>query len=342
MKKPLVINIISGKGGTGKSLIAAVLGRLIAQEGASVLLVDLDLFVRGLTHFFYLFQKERRIITKKQTVADFFGVSANPSLKHELAFVRFYEVDLLPAVSEIEEMLIYNRLNEIKESRLSLFFHDLRSTQYDFIIIDNRAGVDELILSSCELSDISISISEGDPVSRTTNDNLLRHLKQSVKTKVYTIFNKVRYIKTLDDYQNQMSGIRSDYEIAGRIPFDVDLFEKFGKPEFWDEVNSTMFTYGLAESWNKISTREDFTYKIDFKRFPGSKIWQSKKIPSLLSKFELASFSIGALFLVLYFVYDIILTGSLKIQDIFLIYGILLLLLPFGKRFMDTFSKNGD
>ena len=54
MKQTKIINIISGKGGTGKSLITAVLGRLLAQEGASVLLIDYDMFVRGLTHFFYL------------------------------------------------------------------------------------------------------------------------------------------------------------------------------------------------------------------------------------------------------------------------------------------------
>jgi len=89
MKKALIINIISGKGGTGKSLVTAVLGRLIAQEGASVLLVDLDLFVRGLTHFFYLYKKERRKITENQTVAEYFGISNSLNKSRSLSFEGF-------------------------------------------------------------------------------------------------------------------------------------------------------------------------------------------------------------------------------------------------------------
>ena len=44
-----VINLVSGKGGTGKSLLTAVLGRALAREGLNVLIIDLDIFVRGLT-----------------------------------------------------------------------------------------------------------------------------------------------------------------------------------------------------------------------------------------------------------------------------------------------------
>jgi septum site-determining protein MinD len=49
MKKPFLIDVLSGKGGTGKSLLCAVLRRLLAQEGARILLADFDIFVRGLT-----------------------------------------------------------------------------------------------------------------------------------------------------------------------------------------------------------------------------------------------------------------------------------------------------
>ena len=44
-----IINLVSGKGGTGKSLLTAVLGRALAREGLNVLIIDLDIFVRGLT-----------------------------------------------------------------------------------------------------------------------------------------------------------------------------------------------------------------------------------------------------------------------------------------------------
>ena len=44
------ITLCSGKGGVGKTLLATTLGRIIQrEENCNVLLVDLDLSVRGLT-----------------------------------------------------------------------------------------------------------------------------------------------------------------------------------------------------------------------------------------------------------------------------------------------------
>ena len=48
-KKPVIINVISGKGGTGKSLCTAVLADALAKKCGPVLVIDLDIFVRGLT-----------------------------------------------------------------------------------------------------------------------------------------------------------------------------------------------------------------------------------------------------------------------------------------------------
>jgi septum site-determining protein MinD len=342
MANPIVINIISGKGGTGKSLITAVLGRLIAQEGASVLLVDLDLFVRGLTNFFYLYKKEQRKITSFQTVADIFGFTNDVNSNSILKFERFYEVDFLPAVSEIEELLSYKNDDKLESFRAKELFKRLRKEDFDYIFVDNRAGVDGLILTSCEMADISISVTESDPVSRTTNDNLLRHIKSFSKVKVYTIFNKFRNIKTIEDYRMNASEIRSDFEVAGKIPFDVDLFENFGNPNFWDEINSTKFTFGLAESWNKISKREGLKHSIDQKRFPEHRIWRINSSTSFIAnKFESFSLFFGVTFILTYLAFDKITNWHFQIKDILLLYGISMLTFPFVKRLlMDTIGKN--
>jgi septum site-determining protein MinD len=70
---PNVISIVSGKGGCGKSLQTAVLGRALSREGERVLLLDLDIFVRGLTILLYDFIKRQS--TKSQlTVSDLLGI----------------------------------------------------------------------------------------------------------------------------------------------------------------------------------------------------------------------------------------------------------------------------
>ena len=44
MVKSIVINIASGKGGTGKTLFAAVLAEILWSNGISVIVVGLDYF----------------------------------------------------------------------------------------------------------------------------------------------------------------------------------------------------------------------------------------------------------------------------------------------------------
>ena len=60
---PVFISVISGKGGTGKSLFTAVLGNCLAKENRKILLVDMDIHVRGLTILLssYIDNKDERI-----------------------------------------------------------------------------------------------------------------------------------------------------------------------------------------------------------------------------------------------------------------------------------------
>lgn len=337
MKKPTLINIVSGKGGTGKSLLSAVLARMVAQEGAKVLLVDFDLFVRGLSHFYYLFTGEKRKITTRPTVADFYGISgAEKNLETTIfARERFYEVDILPAVSEIEAQLDYLEIERNTVLKTRNILTTLQESVYDYIFIDNRAGVDELVLETSRICDLTISVSESDAISKTTNENILRHLRNSDCKKVYTIINKVRFMRSFEDYESAMERISSDFNIVGQIPFDVDLFEKFGTDRFWDVANSTRYAYALAETWNKLSNREGFDHKINMKRFPRSDLWPGgMNSPVFLNRYERMSILLSILFITSYFLYDIILARDFEIKDILLIYGVLMLAMPIARRLL--------
>jgi len=337
MKKPTLINIVSGKGGTGKSLLSAVLARMVAQEGAKVLIVDFDLFVRGLSHFYYLFSKEKRKITSDLTVSDFYGLSDNSRewSESEFAKERFYEVDILPAVREIEAQLNYLDIEHETVLKTKHLLLRLQETDYDYIFIDNRAGVDELILETSRICDITISVSESDPISKTTNENLLRHLGTNKSGKVYTIINKMKFMRSFDDYQDAMERISSDFNVIGQIPFDVDLFEKFGSERFWDSANSTRYAYALAETWNKLANREEMLHKINMKRFPKTDLWPGgMNSPVFLNRFERLSVLMSVVFLTGYFFFDFIAYGKFQIKDILLLYGVLMLAMPIVRRLM--------
>ena len=337
MSSPKLINIVSGKGGTGKSLLSAVLARMVAQEGAKVLLVDFDLFVRGLSHFYYLFSKEKRKITTKHTVADFYGVSGESIPFNDVRFAteRFYEVDILPAVSEIEAQLNYLEIEKNTVLKTKHLLLKLKEMDYDYIFIDNRAGVDELILETSRVCDLTVSVSESDPISKTTNENLLRHLRASKSGKVYTIINKVKFLRSFDDYEQSMELISSDFNIIGQIPFDVDLFEKFGSDRFWDTANSTRYAYALAETWNKLANREELLHKINMKRFPRTDIWPGgRNSPVFLNRFERMSVLLAVTFITAYFLFDFMWYREFEIKDILLLYGVLLLAMPVLRRLM--------
>jgi septum site-determining protein MinD len=339
---PTIINVVSGKGGTGKSLLCAVLGRLLGQEGARVLLVDLDVYVRGLTYFFYLYKKEKRTITTNQTVADRLGLSPRSSDNDAVALERFYEVDLMPAVHEIEEKLDYIVPTTGATGKIRELIAQLHQTDFDYIFLDNRAGVDQLILTSAQPAQVVLAVSEADPIARTTNENLLRHLDSFGIPKAYTLINKAKYVRSLKDYERSMEGIRGDFKIIGQIPFDVDLFESFGTAHFWDGVNRTRYAYALAESWNKLASREELKHKIDMKRFPAS-VWNLVGSPSFMNKFERVSILGGIVCVGMWYLYGLLAeSGTFHIKDIFLIYGLLLFAFPFVRRFLGPPRDNGD
>ena len=116
MKRSKIINIISGKGGCGKSLLTAVLGRALAKEGSDVLLVDLDIFVRGLTVLIDSTSQKKKG-TGKITVSELLGLTEIESENYEpvkvsnfdqLRIDRFLECDVLPSTQHISSPLDYD------------------------------------------------------------------------------------------------------------------------------------------------------------------------------------------------------------------------------------------
>ncbi len=335
---PLLMNVVSGKGGTGKSLLSAVLGRLLAQEGARVLLVDLDVFVRGLTYFFYTFRQERRVLTDGWVIADVLSVRHHGKDKEDhrsVGITRFFEVDLIPAVADIEEQLVFN-VDEGQLERVTHFFEDLRRGKFgdfDYVIVDNRAGVDDLILHCSRHADLTLAVAESDPIARNTNSNLLRHLREGVARKIYTIINKVKFLRTARDYERAMEALRGDFEILGQIPFDLDLFEAFGTRAFWSSVSTTTYAFGLAEAWNKLAKREALSHHIDMSRFKRLRIWPGgHRVPTFLAQVERFSVIAGLVSILAYIFFQVAGSDNFDVNLILLLYGVGFLLVPLVRR----------
>ena len=270
-----VISIISGKGGTGKSLFTAVLGNCLAKEKCRVLLVDMDLHVRGLT---ILLSKYMGTSDTRVSVSQYFDVldrSLNMYMEEKVtdnfksedfAFFRFQECEFLPSVIDIVEPLRKDQSSVL----VTHFLSELKKrvdNKYDIVLLDCRAGLDDFVVRSVKESDFSISISEDDDVCLQANTNLVNYLRYHENiNNIYTIINKGRRINTVQDIENKINNI-FDFSCIGAIPFDEKIMEDYGKDRFWLSVYDTLYFYGIVRFWKKFQEKTQLPYKIDEEKY---------------------------------------------------------------------------
>ena len=254
-----IVSVISGKGGTGKSLFTAVLGNCLSKEHCKILLVDMDIHVRGLT------------ILLSKYIGGEKGMSVTDCLEGrdcDRGFVtyRFQECELLPSVQDIAQPLS----KEIRADTIELFMkklYDFVHERYDIVFLDCRS-----LVSITKKSDFVISVSEDDDVCLQSNLNLVNYLryKEGINN-IYTIINKGRRISQKADIDKKIKSI-FDFSCIGVIPFDKIVMEDYGKDRFWLTVYDTLYFYGIVKFWGVFRIKASIEYSInEDKYFFGTK-----------------------------------------------------------------------
>lgn len=137
------IVITSGKGGVGKTTTSANIGTGLAQKGKSVVVLDADIGLRNLDVVMGL---ENRIVYDIVDVVD-----KNCRLKQALIRDKRYEkLYLLPAAqtkdkSAVSPEQMLELTNELKK-------------EYDYIIIDSPAGIEQGFQNSIAGADMAIIV----------------------------------------------------------------------------------------------------------------------------------------------------------------------------------------
>lgn len=258
-KNQTIINVVSGKGGTGKTLLACVLADMLGNSPESkIIVIDLDFFVRGLTSLLYFHREEKLQIVPKDelTVSSFFlkKLKAQSNANNTLAIAKYRSFDVMPAVYRIDERLNFQDIGPDTRDEAASILKNIISQlplDYRFIILDSRAGYDELIAATHQLSDVSICVEEQDPISRVTADNLVAQLARDAKTPVFRLINKARGFKSLESIDQEVKSITD----LGIIPFDMDILDSFGSKDFWDQVSRSLYKWALVRAWNRLSNK---------------------------------------------------------------------------------------
>jgi flagellar biosynthesis protein FlhG len=151
-KTARVLTVASGKGGVGKTNVAANLAICMAASGKEVLLLDADL---GLANLDIVLNVKARY-----TLAHV--ISGQRSLE-EVILKGPGGIRLICGASGLTQMA---DLNEFQRQRLLQEMTKLEH-QFDVIVIDTGAGISRNVLSFCDAADHTVVVTTPEPTSIT-------------------------------------------------------------------------------------------------------------------------------------------------------------------------------
>jgi MinD-like ATPase involved in chromosome partitioning or flagellar assembly len=199
-QKTEIVAFASGKGGTGKTLMAACLAYALIRGGQSVLLVDADPATDGLS-LFLLGPKGTKqidsfeptntftgILTQFQTIgslvyephpihranADDHGVSYEAIISGRGLYGDDPGLGLKPAVPDLDQ-------SSFRAGVRSLFDSLRSSQQYSYVIVDTRGGFAFESTDVCALADSFIIVTDPDFTSFYQDRNLMRRINRAAE-----------------------------------------------------------------------------------------------------------------------------------------------------------------
>ena len=214
-RRAKVIAITSGKGGVGKSTLTVSLGIAAASSGKRVLLIEMDVGLRGMD-----------IMLGLSNVVYDLGDLLEGRCNISSAIVPS------PNVPELYAIVAPVLMGQILLQDIQLLVEGLRA-YFDLIFLDMPAGLGLGIRATCAVSDLALIISTPDPVCSRDGNQVVRELAARGFTSHRLIINRVnrrfirrRVVQNLDEV---IDGVGS--QLIGVIPEDpeVTLFSSSGR-----------------------------------------------------------------------------------------------------------------
>ena len=225
---------VSGKGGTGKTTISAIIIReLIAQYSKAVLAVDADpnaclALTLGVDTYGTVSSLREQAKAKDPTNA---GIDRLTSFEYGLQQIitEASNFDLV-TMGQPEGPSCYCAANNLLRKYL-----DKLSNQYEFVVLDNEAGMEHLSRRTTNNIDVLFIIAEPTPIGQVTAQRifkLTRTLPITIKN-TGVIWNKSNSVIDVDGINNY-----------GTVPFDQSLVDTMmqGKSVLDIENNSPAIT----------------------------------------------------------------------------------------------------
>jgi cellulose biosynthesis protein BcsQ len=258
-----IITLCSGKGGVGKTVLASSLARIIQrEEHASVLLLDLDSSVQGLT--LLLFQNKYELDHVPLSFAEY--LSGGEAVEKDLLdalhkamtgnghagplyalYRRMENIFAVPFSTESErpdwEQFAHLDFAVVSTKLQKLLTAAADTLKLDYVIIDTQAGPGSLSFAAATLSDVNLILLEEDDISWRTALSLLLEISELNKrlqrrSRSYFLANKAS-AELIDT-----AGKLKAFSFLSPLPFDAwmqKLFAKATSAALEKEFESTDF-----------------------------------------------------------------------------------------------------
>jgi len=220
-----ILAVTSGKGGVGKTFVAAHLAAEFVRRGKKVLLLDADLGLGNID-----------IVLDLHPKATLHDVLTGKAAMDEVLLQAACGIWVLPAASGLIE---YSRLTGDVQEELRSALADL-GRRFDYILLDTGAGISDIVLFTASLAREVVVVATPEPTSIADAYATIKILAMLQKRAEFRlVFNQVRnttegrklaaQLQSVVDrfLQSQLGTIRLDH--LGDVPSDPAVPEAIRK-----------------------------------------------------------------------------------------------------------------
>ncbi|MCU0967977.1 MAG: MinD/ParA family protein [Rubrivivax sp.] len=247
---PRIVAITSGKGGVGKTFVAANLAAALARQGERVLVLDADLGLANLDVVLNLFPK--------LTLHDVFTGKAR------------LEDAILPAPGGFQVLLAgsgmveYSRMTPELGDRLRQVIADV-APRFDRVLLDTGAGISDVVLYTVSLSGEVVVVATPEPTSLADAYATIKVLAATQgRRRVQLVVNQARRAgegravrqqlqQVVDRYVNPSLDAPVRIELLGELPVDPCVRESVQRRALLLESQpgspAAIAMVGLASRW---------------------------------------------------------------------------------------------
>jgi len=208
--------LASGKGGVGKSTLAAALAVALVREGRKTAVVDLDIGLRSL---------DIHLGMENSVVYDVLdAVRGDCKLSQAvLRHLQMPELGLLPAAQ-------LGKAEEIGEEQLRKILLKLHK-RYDYVLADVPAGLARGLETMLECAENTLLVVTPDDVSIRDAERIVELCRRKEKPAPMMIVNRVilELVRTGDMVTPQTIADTLDVPLLGFVPDDIEVLKALAK-----------------------------------------------------------------------------------------------------------------